>query len=66
MRNHKYGKNISDNEYAAIQECIRCGCTRRINKGYGFSSISYIRNMIFFEKSPDCIDWKVENNKTID
>jgi len=50
--NHKWKNN----------ECTTCGCER--NKTY--NNYFYSRSGMNFAFRPDCIDWEVENNKTID
>ena len=44
-------------------KCGMCGCERRkISYGY-----FYLREMIMFGmEKPNCIDWELENSKTID
>ena len=56
--NHKWENNI----------CVRCGCERE-KIGWGFGSMYlYTRSMIIKSNAKDlpCIDWEVENAKTID
>ena len=48
-------------------ECKRCGC--EMSKHYidGQRIYMYSRSgIIFGSDRPDCIDWEVENRKTID
>lgn len=52
--NHKWKEN----------KCTSCGAERYKSK-FGYS---YARGIHFFglNKRPDCIDWDLENSKTID
>ena len=45
-------------------KCIVCGCNREKQ----FGVFWYNRSGIFFRLNelPECINWEVENNKTID
>ncbi len=63
---HKYGKEESIEKYVSEKTCTICQCKRRVNKSYGFTSVTYIRSGIFFERSPECVDMEKENLKTID
>jgi len=42
--------------------CVKCGCKK--HSAYG--QLWYTRTGHFMEKSPQCIDWEVEDKKTID
>jgi len=48
--------------------CVRCGCKRSMEYvGCKWTAYFYERSGIVYGwDRPDCIDWKVENNKTID
>lgn len=48
--------------------CIRCGCKRSLEYvGGKWTAYLYERSGIMYGWTrPDCIDWKKENNKTID
>ncbi len=47
--------------------CIRCGCKRELVKIPKFyAEYVYTRAGILFNNRPDCIDWVLENSKTID
>lgn len=53
MEKHKWKDN----------ECTTCECTREGKRG----TYVYRRSdMTFSQHLPDCIDWKVEDKKTID
>lgn len=53
---HKWKNNI----------CITCGCKREYISVGGWGEFIYTRSGITFESRPDCIDWDIENAKTID
>lgn len=48
-------------------ECKRCGCERTKHYICGQRVYMYCRSgIVFGSERPDCIDWDVENSKTID
>jgi hypothetical protein len=52
------GSNLAD-----AKKCIKCGCVR--TRFYGM--IGYeTSGGHFLDRAPDCIDWEIENAKTID
>ncbi len=66
--NHKWGNKEKEGGLIT-QRCETCGCGRTptYNNDNGWI-IGYIyeRNSMVFRDRPDCIDWEVENAKTID
>ena len=42
--------------------CVKCGCEKHSIGGYTW----YSRTGHTMEKSPECIDWEIEDQKTID
>ena len=63
---HTWGKEYIKHTMET-QKCVMCGCERfpfrrkKIILGYGYS-----RSGLNLNDSPDCIDWDLENSKTID
>jgi hypothetical protein len=65
--NHLWTKTDNPNESV----CLICGCTRmkerRHHGGRIYFDYYYERSGIVFGfKRPECIDWKLENEKIID
>jgi hypothetical protein len=55
--NHKWKDNV----------CVTCGCKREyIMYTKTFGVYTYSRSGHTFDYRPDCIDWELENSKTID
>jgi hypothetical protein len=46
--------------------CVTCGCEKFISTKHGHTIEVVERSGILFDRLPDCIDWEVENAKTID
>ena len=64
---HKWDKKHIDKYYNLIQICKRCGCHKCYNSSAGKPYITYERSgHTWWDYAPDCIDWEVENQKTID
>lgn len=56
--NHKW-KKTEDKQKCV---CVNCKAERLI----AFAFVIYSRSGIVFNYRPDCIDWELENSKTID
>lgn len=60
---HKWGKKFKDQTGMKSSKCNVCGMTK--SEQYGFTS--YMRSGILYSnRLPECIDWEIENSKTID
>ncbi len=64
--NHKWSNKYTKHELTS-QDCKTCGCTRTPIYYRGkLLSYLYERSSIHYQHRPDCIDWELENSKTID
>ena len=59
--NHKWEKTSIKTD-----KCKVCGCEREKHFAGKYSFYIYTRSSIITVNRFDCIDWGVENNKTID
>lgn len=70
--NHSWVKEKTPSEgFKETHICKMCGCKRdmfliKINDFYKKEFIYSRSKMIFGDTRPDCIDWELENSKTID
>lgn len=55
-------KHYGDMKIRTRQECTKCGCVKET----GYFGIIYSRSGMMFDFAPECIDWELENSKTID
>lgn len=65
MSRHKY-ELMQSQIGEKIYLCSICECQKTVSVYKGFKITSFIRNNIFFDKSPECVDMAKENLKTID
>ena len=62
---HKWEKLANDGDGNKQWKCKTCGCLKVLGN-YKFAQPDYERSGQMYSEYVECIDWELENSKTID